>query len=129
MIGIGLVLVIFVGDFGGVWTAFLGFFLLAAAEAELEVAAAREALAGLTVEHLMVPDPVVVPAQTTVKDFVERLFIAIRHTAYPVMSGRRLGSGGRGLRRRARLRTSAVLPRRFVLRHPVGRFALRSLRP
>jgi Zn-dependent protease len=43
LIGAGLLLVIFVGDFGGLWLAFLGWFLLGAAEMELQVAAARAA--------------------------------------------------------------------------------------
>jgi Zn-dependent protease len=43
----GLVLVMFVGDFGGLWLAFLGWFLLAAAELELQAAATRDVLAGL----------------------------------------------------------------------------------
>jgi Zn-dependent protease/CBS domain-containing protein len=118
LIGLGLVLVIFVGDFGGVWTAFLGFFLLAAAEAELEVAAAREAFAGLRVEHLMVPDPVVVPAETTVKDFIERVFLATRHTAYPVMSGRR--AAGIVSFRRALELSPAVWPTTSVAEIMVG---------
>jgi Zn-dependent protease len=47
MIAGGLLLVMFVGDYGGLWLAFIGWFVLAAAEAELQAAVAREALAGL----------------------------------------------------------------------------------
>ena len=92
MIVAGLVLVMFVGDVGGLWMAVLGWFLLGAAEAELESAAARDALAGFTVSQLMVRDPVTVEAGTSVQSFINRVFIPTRHTAYPVMEdGRPVG--------------------------------------
>ncbi len=89
MIGLGLALVIFVGDFGGLWIAFLGWFLLAAAEAELATVTTRDALAGLTVSQLMVRDPVTVDADASVQSFINRVFIPTRHTAYPVLDGGR----------------------------------------
>jgi Zn-dependent protease len=46
MIAGGLLLVMFVGDYGGLWLAFIGWFVLAAAEFELQAAAARDVLAG-----------------------------------------------------------------------------------
>jgi len=89
LIVLGLALVIFVGDVGGLWMAFLGWFLLAAAEAELATAATRDALAGLSVSQLMVSDPVTVDAGTSVQSFINRIFIPTRHTAYPVLEGGR----------------------------------------
>jgi Zn-dependent protease len=47
MIASGLLLVMFVGDYGGLWLIFLGWFVLAAAESELQAAAARDVLPGL----------------------------------------------------------------------------------
>jgi CBS domain-containing protein len=92
MIGVGLVLVIFVGDFGGLWMAFLGWFLLAAAEAELATVTTRDALAGFSLSQLMVSDPVTVDAGTSVQSFINRVFIPTRHTAYPVLdNGRPVG--------------------------------------
>jgi Zn-dependent protease len=85
-IAAGLLLVIVVGDFGGLWVAFLGWFLLAAAEAELEAAAAREALADLTVSDLMVRNPVTVEADTTVQALMNQVFLRTRHTAFPVLT-------------------------------------------
>jgi Zn-dependent protease/CBS domain-containing protein len=89
LIGGGLALVILVGDFGGLWLAFIGWFLLAAAEAELTMAEAREAFGGLTVSNLMVRDPVTVDADASVEEFINRTFLPTRHTAYPVMDGAR----------------------------------------
>jgi len=85
MIGIGLALVIFVGSFSGVWLAFLGWFLLAAAEAELESGSARAALAGLTVRHAMIRDPVTVGPDTSVQELIDDVFFPTRHTAFPVL--------------------------------------------
>lgn len=46
LIALGLLLVIFVGDFGGLWLSFLGWFVVAAAEAERQAALVRDAVAG-----------------------------------------------------------------------------------
>jgi Zn-dependent protease/CBS domain-containing protein len=85
MIALGLLLVVFVGAFSGVWLAFLGWFLLAAAEAELETAAARAALSGLTAYDATIIGPVTVPADASVQQFMDDVFPAHRHTAYPVL--------------------------------------------
>jgi len=96
MIAGGLALALLAGDLGGLWLVFLGWFLLGAAEAEIQGASARDALAGLHVADLMVPDPVVVGPSLNVQDFIEGVFMPTRHTAYPVVdaSGRPLGLVG-----------------------------------
>jgi Zn-dependent protease len=90
MIAGGLLLVVFVGAFSGVWLAFLGWFLLAAAEAELETAAARDVLGDLTAADAMVHRPVTVDARTTVQDFMDDVFFQKRHTAFPVVDDGRV---------------------------------------
>jgi Zn-dependent protease/CBS domain-containing protein len=91
-VGAGLALTIVVGAFGGLWLAFTGWFLLAAAEAERQRLASRDALAGLTVSQLMVTDPVTVEPETSVQAFIERVVFPSRHAAYPVVeSGRPVG--------------------------------------
>ncbi|MGZ6563236.1 MAG: CBS domain-containing protein, partial [Solirubrobacteraceae bacterium] len=84
-VGAGLALTILVGAFGGLWLVFTGWFLLAAAEAERQRLASGDALAGLTVSQLMVPDPVTTDPETSVQAFIERVFLPTRHTAYPVV--------------------------------------------
>jgi Zn-dependent protease/CBS domain-containing protein len=81
----GLAQLFFLNDYGGLWTAFIGWFVLAAAESELESASARVALAGLWVPDVMVPDPMTVPAAASVEAFFDGPFMATRHTAYPVL--------------------------------------------
>jgi CBS domain-containing protein len=84
LIAAGLLLVIFVGAFGGFWLAFIGWFLLAAAEAEIQAAATRDALAGLTVTDLMIRDPITIDAHATVQQLMDDVFYPTRHTAFPV---------------------------------------------
>jgi Zn-dependent protease/CBS domain-containing protein len=88
-IGIGLALAIFVGDFGGLWLAFIGWFLLAAAEAELALAGVGDSVDGLRVWQVMVRDPVTVPADATVEELMTDVFLPTRHTAFPVVDGGR----------------------------------------
>jgi Zn-dependent protease/CBS domain-containing protein len=84
MVGGGLLLVLFTGALGGLWFALLGLFIIGAAEAESQAAAAKEALGGLRVRDVMVDDPVSITPDTRLDEFMD-LFLARRHTAYPVV--------------------------------------------
>jgi len=90
MIAGGLLLLIFAGDFSGAWFIFLGWFVLAAAEAEIEGASARLALGGLSAADAMVRNPVTVDGDATVEDFMDEVFLATRHTAFPVVDRGRI---------------------------------------
>ena len=57
LIAAGLAELVLLGSFGGVWLAFLGWFLLQAAAGEARTLAARQPLLGLRVADLMVRDP------------------------------------------------------------------------
>jgi Zn-dependent protease/CBS domain-containing protein len=85
LIAVGLLLVVFVGAFGGIWLAFIGWFLLGAAEAEVQAAASRDALADLDVSELMVRGPVTVDSGASVQAFMDDVFFPTRHTAFPVL--------------------------------------------
>ena len=86
MIASGVFLFI-VDDPGGLWFAFIGWFLTAAATAEAKLAEAREMLNGLTVRDAMVPHPVTAPADASLEAFMADVFEHRRHTAYPVTDG------------------------------------------
>ena len=90
MIAAGVLLAILVGAVSGLWLAFLGWFVLAAAEAEMETAETRVALGGLTVADAMVRDPVTVDADSTVGEFMDEIFLPTRHTAFPVLDDGRV---------------------------------------
>jgi Zn-dependent protease len=84
MIGAGIASLIFLNDFGGVWLAFIGWFLLIAAGAEDRYLATRQALAGLRVRDLMVREPVTTSADITLGQFMDDIVWTRRYTTYPV---------------------------------------------
>lgn len=81
----GLLLAITGAVIGGIWFVFIGWFLVAAAEAEAAEVTARAALAGLRVADAMVADPVTVDADRSIQAFVDDVFLHHRFTAYPVV--------------------------------------------
>jgi Zn-dependent protease/CBS domain-containing protein len=85
MIALGAAAVLLGGAIGGLWLAFIGWFLLVAAEGERRMAESSAALSGLTVGDVMVADPVTAPAEMSVDEFLETRFLHHRFTAYPVM--------------------------------------------
>jgi len=85
MVAGGVLLAILAGDLSGLWLALLGFFLLSAAETELALVNAQAALGGLRVGDIMVRDPVSVRADLPLDRFFDDVFLAHRHTAYPVV--------------------------------------------
>ena len=92
LIGFGIVDVVAGGNSGGLWTAFVGWFLLGAANTEAARALTSKALHGLTVADVMAPAPPTVPGWTTLQRFVDNhlvasrsaLFVAIDLDARPV---------------------------------------------
>ena len=108
LIGAGVVFFLLGGTLGGAWIAFLGWFVLSAAGNEARLAEARQAISGLRVRDLMVPDPVAARRDDTLAEFMAGLGDARRFTAYPVVSdGRVVG----------------LLPTRSVLDIPRGEWA------
>lgn len=68
---------------GGIWFAFLGLFLLQAAQGEVAFALMRKAFGDVDARALMTPDPVTVHPSLTISQFFE----AVRprgHSVYPV---------------------------------------------
>jgi len=92
MIGGGVLLLIFESAYSGIWLAFIGFFLLQAAGGELRFLTARQALEGLRVRDLMVPDPVTVSPDLTLVEFLAAVGASRRELLHPVVQdGRLLG--------------------------------------
>ena len=85
MIAGGLGLTFAGAGVGGIWLAFLGWFLLQAATAERREFVLRSALGDLRVDDLMVHRPVTVPAEETVGDFMDHVAHVHRYTTYPVV--------------------------------------------
>ena len=90
MIALGIAVFLVFGALAGPWLALIGWFVLAAARAETAYGAMTEALGGLRVADAMVADPVTVPAESSLLDFLEGVFARTQYAAYPVTSGGRV---------------------------------------
>ena len=84
LIGLGLLQFVAGALVGGVWMAFLGWFLLTAARTEENQVLARQSLAGVRVADAMTAHPHTAPGWITVEDFIHRYLLGDRHSAYPV---------------------------------------------
>ena len=82
----GVALALIAGAPGGLWLALIGWFVYAAAGAETSLATMQQLLKGLRVADAMASEPIAVPAEASLQDFVERFFPGTRHAAYPVTS-------------------------------------------
>jgi Zn-dependent protease len=92
LIGLGLAIFLFMGDFSGAWLAFIGWFLLQASAAEVRWVTASQALAGLRVQDVMTRNPVTVPPSMPLGRFIDDVVWNHRHTTYPVVDdGRPVG--------------------------------------
>jgi Zn-dependent protease len=70
---------------GGVWLAFLGWFLTTTADAERVFADARHALDGVRVVDVMTRDLIVAPRDLRLDDFIDHYVYRWGHTGYPVV--------------------------------------------
>jgi Zn-dependent protease len=89
LIGLGIAMFVLDGAYGGVWLAFIGWFLLQAAGAEARMGMVAAPLPRLRVGDLMVPHPVTVAAEHTLDDVAEGPAIMRPYSSYPVVDGER----------------------------------------
>jgi Zn-dependent protease/CBS domain-containing protein len=75
--------------FGGLWTVFVGWFLLSAASASYQQVETRDALAGVTVRNLFRTDPPVVPRGISVAELVQSHIVPKAERAHLVMDNER----------------------------------------
>ncbi len=75
--------------FGGLWIAFIGWFLSSAADSSRREITAREHLTGVPVREVMNPAPVTVTPGTTVESVVHEAFLQCHCRAVPVSIDRR----------------------------------------
>jgi Zn-dependent protease len=84
LITLGLAEFLAGGLIGGVWLAFIGWFIFTAAREEEMQITTPQALAGLRVADAMTGNPHTAPGWLTVEDFIQRYVLGDRHSAYPV---------------------------------------------
>jgi Zn-dependent protease/CBS domain-containing protein len=70
----------------GVWTVFIGWFLLSAAQSEERRILTRQSLSGVRVVDAMTARPHTAPGWISVEDFIQSYVLGDRHSAYPVES-------------------------------------------
>jgi Zn-dependent protease/CBS domain-containing protein len=68
---------------GGVWSVFLGWFLLSAARSEQTGGLIRQALSGISVADVMTPNPVQAPDDISVENALHGYVLASRHSTFP----------------------------------------------
>jgi Zn-dependent protease len=68
----------------GVWTVFIGWFLLSAAQSEERRILTRQSLSGVSVVDAMTARPHTAPGGISVEDFIQSYVLGDRHSAYPV---------------------------------------------
>src|SRR5256714_5338681 len=76
------------GLFGGVWSVFLGWFLLSAARSEQTGALVRQASSGISVAEVMTPNPVQAPDDINVDKALHSYVLASRHSTFPTHDAR-----------------------------------------
>jgi Zn-dependent protease/CBS domain-containing protein len=103
LIGLGVFAALTVDYVSGLWLVFLGWFISAAATAEVQHSILAAALGGIRVRDVMVSQPVTVDAGWTLAEFVEEVGSRYHYTTYPVVDG---------------WRVAGLLPLAAVLRTP-----------
>jgi Zn-dependent protease/CBS domain-containing protein len=84
LIAYGLASFLIAGNLiGGIWSVFLGWFLLSAARAEEASGLIRQGLSGISVAQVMTPDPVQAPDDISVDDALHGYVLASRHSTFP----------------------------------------------
>lgn len=79
------VLGVITGDFiGGMWRFLIGMFLRGAAAASYQDAIARTALGGVPVSRIMKQEPIAVPPDISVAEFIEEFVYRRHHRSFPV---------------------------------------------
>lgn len=85
LIGLGLAEFLLGGMVGGVWLAFIGWFIFAASREEETRISTQQMFSGVRVADAMTARPHTAPGWITVDDFVQRYVLGDRHSAYPVV--------------------------------------------
>ena len=84
LIALGLAEFVAGGLVGGVWLAFIGWFIFAASREEETRVSTQQLFAGVRVADAMTARPHTAPGWITVDEFIHRYVLGDRHSAYPV---------------------------------------------
>ncbi len=84
LITLGLAEFVVGGLISGVWLAFIGWFIFAAAREEEVQATTQQMFGGMYVADAMTPEPHTAPDWISVEDFIQCYVLGDRHSAYPI---------------------------------------------
>jgi Zn-dependent protease/predicted transcriptional regulator len=128
LIALGVVQFAFVGGFGGLWLALIGWFLTTSARAEQSQSELERVLDGVRVADVMTSDPRTVDGDTTVEEFVLHHTMTSHVSSFPVVDAagnleglvtlRRLRQLPRDTWPRTTLRTAAVPSDELAIARP-----------
>jgi len=90
LIILGLVELFVTQSFGGIWLAFIGWFLLQAAQASYQQLLTRESITGVKVREILSTTPPIIPANINVHDAIDHYFMEYPANVFPVMHGGQL---------------------------------------
>lgn len=76
---------------GGLWLIFIGWFLTGAARSSYQQLLVRNALSGVAIEQVMTTDVPVIPADMSVRQFVDESLLKHEYSCYPVVQGEDAG--------------------------------------
>jgi Zn-dependent protease len=74
---------------GGIWFAFIGWFLVQAARSSYQELQLQQLLGGVEAEDVMAADLVRIPPQLSLQDAVDDYFMRYNHSGFPVQEGGR----------------------------------------
>jgi Zn-dependent protease/predicted transcriptional regulator len=83
LVGLGLLEIIFVPGFAGLWFVLIGWFIVTAAGAEEQFARVQGALRGVKVGDVMTRDPVAVPPTLSVAELLDDYIWRNRFSSFP----------------------------------------------
>jgi len=84
LIALGLLDFLTGRNLGGIWTIFIGWFLLSAARGEQQQAGLRRLLEGVRIQDVMTRGPRTAPGWFTLDHFVDQYVMSQPHSAFPV---------------------------------------------
>jgi Zn-dependent protease/CBS domain-containing protein len=84
LVAIGLLELLFLPGFGGIWLMLIGWFLTNAAAAEEQQAKLSDELAGVRVRDVMSTEPTTAPASIPVDKFIDEYVFPNRYSTFPL---------------------------------------------
>jgi Zn-dependent protease/CBS domain-containing protein len=87
LIGWGILQVFYGATMAGLWMVFIGWFLRNAAQSSYQQHRIRDLLAGVRADQTMSPSPQTVPADATLQELMDEVFMRSRYVAFPVIVG------------------------------------------